>query len=540
MTCSKIFSGDLPELTTEIIQYFRNDFSTLYTCILVNRLWCRLAIRLLWENPFSNPTRHNDFINLFLHNLTEDNKTKLNNEYGINNNLFPSNTLFNYPSFIKCLNIQKFLWSIKKWVANIKNLTDKQRYLLSSQYINPNLFKIFINNEVNLHTFEVILNNECCNYFDLSFELIQQNPYFICNIKNFKLCFDENVAKITKFYPFLKFLHSNCNSISSLNINIKLFFYNNNNSDVGITLLSEEHLPKIINSQKNLRKISFEGCINFPLYHSLLSLKNSNCSNTLNTIIFHHINFKDITNILIEVFEQLNVLESIHIIYCSLDSDFVEKIINVTKPFKLKSLFISGNLQIEPIESLLQKSGGYLENFGSGSESNQLFKLIMKYCPKIKYFDLFDLDNCHDNITTAFNLIKNIENTLNYLSIESVDIEFSSIVLQNLGQMLPFKLEYLNLYLMFNNKDFELFLKNSNNIFIKKLSIRNEMQDEDILPYIKKYIMEKKRVKYLAVEVKNKDLFSLKDEVKEFKLYNIEIQNYDKLAIYYCDFIGIY
>ncbi|PKC56440.1 hypothetical protein RhiirA1_402142 [Rhizophagus irregularis] len=41
---------------------------------------------------------------------------------------------------------------------------------------------------------------------------------------------------------------------------------------------------------------------------------------------------------------------------------------------------------------------------------------------------------------------------------------------------------------------------------------RNEMQDEDILPYIKKYIMEKKRVKYLAVEVKNKDLFSLKDE----------------------------
>ncbi|CAB5216818.1 unnamed protein product [Rhizophagus irregularis] len=444
MTCSKIFSGDLPELTTEIIQYFRNDFSTLYTCILVNRLWCRLAIRLLWENPFSNPTRHNDFINLFLHNLTEDNKTKLNNEYGINNNLFPSNTLFNYPSFIKCLNIQKFLWSIKKWVANIKNLTDKQRYLLSSQYINPNLFKIFINNEVNLHTFEVILNNECCNYFDLSFELIQQNPYFICNIKNFKLCFDENVAKLTKFYPFLKFLHSNCNSISSLNINIKLFFYNNNNSDVGITLLSEEHLPKIINSQKNLRKISFEGCINFPL------------------------------------------------------------------------------------------------NFGSGSESNQLFKLIMKYCPKIKYFDLFDLDNCHDNITTAFNLIKNIENTLNYLSIESVDIEFSSIVLQNLGQMLPFKLEYLNLYLMFNNKDFELFLKNSNNIFIKKLSIRNEMQDEDILPYIKKYIMEKKRVKYLAVEVKNKDLFSLKDEVKEFKLYNIEIQNYDKLAIYYCDFIGIY
>ncbi|GBC09392.1 hypothetical protein RclHR1_08820003 [Rhizophagus clarus] len=52
MTCSKIFS-ELPELLSEIIQYFRCDFSALHSCILVDRLWCRLAIPLLWENPFS-------------------------------------------------------------------------------------------------------------------------------------------------------------------------------------------------------------------------------------------------------------------------------------------------------------------------------------------------------------------------------------------------------------------------------------------------------------------------------------------------------
>jgi len=42
-----------------------------------------------------------------------------------------------------------------------------------------------------------------------------------------------------------------------------------------------------------------------------LSLKNPNFSNTLNTIIFCYIDFRHIT-ILNEVFEQLNVLESIH------------------------------------------------------------------------------------------------------------------------------------------------------------------------------------------------------------------------------------
>src|SRR5581483_4645807 len=53
MSCSKIFSGDLPELIYEIIKYFHDDFKTLYSCILVNRLWCRLAIPLLWEDPFA-------------------------------------------------------------------------------------------------------------------------------------------------------------------------------------------------------------------------------------------------------------------------------------------------------------------------------------------------------------------------------------------------------------------------------------------------------------------------------------------------------
>ena len=78
MACSKIFSGDLPELIYEIIKYFQNDFSTLYTCILVNRLWCRLAIPLLWEDPFSIPTTKNlNFIEIYLHNLNQYDKMQL-------------------------------------------------------------------------------------------------------------------------------------------------------------------------------------------------------------------------------------------------------------------------------------------------------------------------------------------------------------------------------------------------------------------------------------------------------------------------------
>uniref|UniRef100_U9TWI9 Uncharacterized protein n=1 Tax=Rhizophagus irregularis (strain DAOM 181602 / DAOM 197198 / MUCL 43194) TaxID=747089 RepID=U9TWI9_RHIID len=232
--------------------------------------------------------------------------------------------------------------------------------------------------------------------------------------------------------------------------------------------LIEKYLTQIIISQHNLKKISFE--YSTTLYNPFLSLKNSNCSNTLNTIIFYHIDFKNIISILQEVFDQLNVLESIHIIYChSLNSDFVQQIIKVNKPFKLRSLFMNEILHIESLQLLLEKFGDYLENFGFESKEDkynepkrQLFKLIMKYCTKIRYFDSGIPD---DNNIYLF--IKNNQNNINYLTIE-FDIyddycctpnyvEYSSTVLQNLGQVLPPKLEYLNLSLLFNTSDLEYF-----------------------------------------------------------------------------------
>ncbi|PKC57230.1 hypothetical protein RhiirA1_428635, partial [Rhizophagus irregularis] len=77
MSCSKIFSGDLPELIYGVLKYLQNDYSTLHSCILVNRLWCRIAIPLLWEDPFSIPIKNYNFIIIYSHNSNSDFKTKL-------------------------------------------------------------------------------------------------------------------------------------------------------------------------------------------------------------------------------------------------------------------------------------------------------------------------------------------------------------------------------------------------------------------------------------------------------------------------------
>ncbi|RGB40258.1 hypothetical protein C1646_688127 [Rhizophagus diaphanus] len=90
--------------------------------------------------------------------------------------------------------------------------------------------------------------------------------------------------------------------------------------------------------------------------------------------------------------------------------------------------------------------------------------------------------------------------------------------------------------------DFEIFLKNSQNTFINKLLINNRGGD-DILSCVKENIMKKKRVKYLAIMettfdeydeniYEDKELFLLENEVKEFELYDIIIQEYSDLVIY--------
>ncbi|CAB4430725.1 unnamed protein product [Rhizophagus irregularis] len=153
----------------------------------------------------------------------------------------------------------------------------------------------------------------------------------------------------------------------------------------------------------------------------------------------------------------------------------------------------------------------------------------------IKFLDLYEFKEQINYL--SIDLIENIKQNLNYLSINTKkllgnDINSGSIILRNLCQVLPFKLKYLSLNLIDNLIDLEIFLKNSQNTFIEKLliSIRMEGFRVDILPYIKEYIMKKKRVKYLAimntfiednatVNIKSEDLFSLKNEVKEFELY---------------------
>src|SRR5688572_26473620 len=121
MLCSKVFSGDLPEITNEIIQYLRRDFKSLHSCILVNRFLCRIAIPILWEDPFSikRLVSSCNLLDIFLLFINEDDETKLK-EFGIIiNSSLCKKPLFNYPSFIKTLNTFRVKLHTVNWLNNL-------------------------------------------------------------------------------------------------------------------------------------------------------------------------------------------------------------------------------------------------------------------------------------------------------------------------------------------------------------------------------------------------------------------------------------
>src|SRR6266542_1723226 len=80
MACSKLFSGDLPEVTDYIIRFLRNDLKSLYSCVLVNRLLFRITVPILWEDPFSIVCQEespHDFLDTYFLFFDEDVKMKL-------------------------------------------------------------------------------------------------------------------------------------------------------------------------------------------------------------------------------------------------------------------------------------------------------------------------------------------------------------------------------------------------------------------------------------------------------------------------------
>src|SRR6266542_2653090 len=98
----------------EIFEYLEKDKVALHSCLLVNRLWCEVSVRILWRNIWIvNPLSYNrlkietSIINTLIASLPNESKKNLHKKGILNSAQIPNTSLFDYASFCRVLSINE-------------------------------------------------------------------------------------------------------------------------------------------------------------------------------------------------------------------------------------------------------------------------------------------------------------------------------------------------------------------------------------------------------------------------------------------------
>ncbi|KAF0541536.1 hypothetical protein F8M41_005307 [Gigaspora margarita] len=362
---SKIHISDMPELMENILNNLNNEVCSLYSCILVSRHWCKMAVPILWQDPFSFNRRFL-FISKYFSSLGEDEKFILKEcleEHGINEEF--SNTLFDYARFLKVLDLWDLESKVSQWIT-FKLRNSKLFYETDVYHIINLLFKLFIESGATLH--KLCLGLQSLELKPEIFYILGENKQFFSRIRHLSLdvVYDNNIESDTTL------LWTLAKSITKINT-IEL---NNFDSEIFHAIIY------IIKSQEQLRLISLSGDYPMKFYGDLISALESQ-KDSLQEVILDHCDF----NAEFEVFNNFIKLETLRIRYCKM------------KPlksldYKISTLeVVESEIDTQSMALIFEKSGILLQRLKLELDEefqNELLLLeaLKSFCLNIVYLSI--------------------------------------------------------------------------------------------------------------------------------------------------------
>src|SRR5581483_3639028 len=242
----------------DIFEYLEDDKVTLFSCLLVNRLWCEVSVRFLWRNSRNYNT--NTFITLIAC-LPNESKEILH-DYGIIIQTPTSKPpVFNYTAFCKILSIYIIIKSIRLLLEKQKSISEQD--LNNCAYVvEREVFKLFMNKITSLKSLHLLDRS----YINNNLTTHPRAKYFLENLS--ELCCYLNFR--FNFYR----LSQICQNLSSLTM---IFNGNNNGS------------AELISAQKNLKYLCINSYCNITkILPSLTKLPNTLTHLILNVKVHHN------------------------------------------------------------------------------------------------------------------------------------------------------------------------------------------------------------------------------------------------------------
>ncbi|PKC05889.1 hypothetical protein RhiirA5_420331 [Rhizophagus irregularis] len=526
MACSKIFSGDIPEIIDYILQYLRNDLSDVNKNTLKNHGFNMIDSLSLKPYLFNCPS----FLKTVNSSLIDSHLMVWMNKSRILSNELKASSHINTCTINCPLTEIQYKASNKTNMENFRNFIYKKADTTLILKINLAyflLFEIFIKNDASLYKLQLedrFFSTK--NFYNLD-ELILETPKFISRVKDFRIIIScPEFEAIRKLQNFLSSLPLICNSIKYIELNFPHEVHNK--------FLQE--IKNLFKSQITLSKV---------LFNRICSLSESlkYCSNTLTSISFHFIIFNENMLLLNEI-EHLIHIQSLEFKYCERPELFIQSLLNISIPLKIKTLILDDNViqSIFPFQLLFHNIGPYLKYLVIIYQPyfiEDFYEFIIQYCEKIEFLYLTEIINNYENL--FFQIMELFSNNLRYLTLE-VKGKLGKNFLKELGQSLPINLEYLDLYFDLDPINLTHFFENCKHINnLKKLLICNSSKNNlKAILYVIKEFVKGKNLEYLTYAITNQFVLSnnLKNLIKETENI-VKMKMYDDLIIRPSDIDGL-
>jgi hypothetical protein len=505
----------------EVLQYLIEDPGTLYSCILVNRSWCRLTIPILWSDPFNNikrknPNNANLSIRTFISCLDDSEKFSLTNEFIKIPNSWKE-TLFDYPKYLKIFKYDHFGKLLENFVRmNYKLLIEvktdlnkiymiitsvimemifkKSRKLITLQYIHDH-----ISSQRTIYTLDLLL------YSYNDGEGRKNSRYVslkkLTTLKFFAYCIHEE--SYTIIWP--KFF----NTLAKLAKNIQeIFIHFPSDDEIDYDL--KKVYPAIMNlikSQRNLKSLEINESHCSKMDQKII---NSLILTQSNTLTNFKINGEIKFIYLIQLLENCKNLKSIHMNklnnYGGIPKDIKKLIKSSTTSLEkfchwnphLLFQYQTNNADYE-ITLTLKMISKNLRKFACNYICDDISNTIKNYCINLSHLCLFITYDTFEKISSLLPFLNN----LYYLYLESSKVDIillKSNMLQLLSSSLPNSLKHLSLNLFISLEFLKFFLINCN-IHLNTLELYN-IQDVNykIFIYINDYYNRNNHLKLLKLD----------------------------------------
>ncbi|CAG8738893.1 12150_t:CDS:2, partial [Acaulospora morrowiae] len=239
----------LTEIDSSSAYYDHSALKNLHSCLLVNRQWCEIAVRILWKRPFT--PFHNGghkIITTYLRGLDIEERRDLKMK-GIKLPTVSPIPLFNYPSFIRHLDYGEMLYAVEVWCSNLPKR--RPNAVISIMRV---LLRLFLYNAGPLSSLKLATVGE--DYHDEKCMILTEHDIrgLITSVRTLSLDgFDHNQQGLLLRLPDL------CQNVENLHLR---GWYGHQPCKVGITPDDSAaiSLRRLVKAQKNLKTLDMIDC----------------------------------------------------------------------------------------------------------------------------------------------------------------------------------------------------------------------------------------------------------------------------------------